>query len=758
MKLPGIIAERFFALLDINKNGYISFQDFMNQLLMLFHSNLNEKLHSIFQMYDFDDDGEIHKEDVKIILSHMPLVQDDDLIEQNRCSSPISQNLRVLKMKGEQTKEDIQEFLDNVFKVKSSINFSQFQEINARYSSDMFLSLIVLIHQSLPCSRSLFKFKKNFKSKCNSDSNNFFNRRNLSSSTQKSSTSNMNGSCDENKIASPILSQNLRPLSTFVNKHAQLSQLDQTSNLDQYEEPNLSSLYQLVNLEIKNKRFFKQIKKSSFNVERQSFNSNIDVGFQKNNTPEIKHQRWLTPKNHDRFFQIASEKEQSTHQRSQKNYYSSKSTSLSSKAMSLSKKKKTLPIDNLLCEDEDENCVEIIKEEVLIRRPGDTFKPIWISIFGKEIYFHLRNDDRRHETMVSVVGVFVKELVPEQLPNGDILFPIKMSFPGHKQRTIYAKDIESRVYWMSIFDKVLKTKSIHKYYLIQERLGEGKFGQVRKATNKVTKEEVAVKILKKNVEDQEDLQLQLQEMEILKVCSHPNISQLIDIFESKHHSYLVMELLKGDNMSNYLKARQYELKEARVATLFYQIASAIKYLHDLGIMHRDLKPANILMTDESDQAQAKLADFGFSTIVGPSQLLTDGFGSLLFTAPEIIGGCPYGKEIDLWSLGVILHVLLTKEYPFNDQTQDALKRKIMFEKFSFESKKWDSISVEAKLLCEGLLTKNKQKRLTIDQRKTQVRNAERNLVPHQHKQLILQRILRLLFQPQSCPSLHVKVN
>eukprot|EP00347_Sterkiella_histriomuscorum_P020731 403336692 len=627
-QLPGIIAERFFALLDINKNGFISFQDFMNKLLMLFHSSLQEKLHSIFQMYDFDNDGEVHKEDVKIILSHMPLVKEDESIEQNQCSSPITQNFRVLKMKGEKTKEDIKEFLDNIFKIKSSINFSQFCQINARYSSDMFLS---------------------------------------------------------------------------------------NSNFDQYEEQSPSPINQLTNLVIKNKRFYKQIKQYSFNIEKQSFNSNIEVGFQQNNTPQHKNQRWLTPINHDKFFEKAPGEEQSIYQQSQQNFNSSKSTSLSSKAKSISKKKCTLPIDSLLCEDEDENCVEIIKEEVLIRRSGDTFKPIWISIFGKEIYFHVRNDDRGHETMVSVVGVFVKEQTPEQLPNGDILFPIKLSFPGHKQRTIYLKDAESRIYWMSIFDKVLKTKSIHKFYSIEQKLGEGKYGQVRKAINKITNEEVAVKILKKNVDDQEDLQLQLSEMEILKVCSHPNIAQLIDIFESKNHSYIVMELLKGDNLSNYLKARQHELKEARVATLIYQIASAIKYLHDLGIMHRDLKPANILMTDESDQAQAKLADFGFSTIVGPSQLLTDGFGSLLFTAPEIIGGCPYGKEIDLWSLGVILHVLLTKEYPFYDQTQDALKRKIMFEKFTFQSKKWDSISAEAKLLCEGLLTKNKQKRLTVDQ-------------------------------------------
>eukprot|EP00347_Sterkiella_histriomuscorum_P020343 403338172 len=321
-----------------------------------------------------------------------------------------------------------------------------------------------------------------------------------------------------------------------------------------------------------------------------------------------------------------------------------------------------------------------------------------------------------------------------------------MSFPGHKQRTIYLRDMEARQHWMNIFNIVLKTKSVHQFFSIQERLGEGRYGQVRKAVNRITGEEVAVKILKKKVEDQENLQLQLQEMEILKVCSHPNISQLIDIFESKHHSlekgcknmiesklykgndnrkekkqntsshnfyeysYLVMELLKGDNMSNYLKARKFELKEAR-----YFLLKFLNQIHDIGIMHRDLKPANILMTDESDQAQAKLADFGFSTIVGPSQLLTDGFGSLLFTAPEIIAGCPYGKEIDLWSLGVILHLLLTGEYPFNEQTQDALKKKIVYEKVLYNSQKWDSISSEAKLLCQGLLKKNKLKRLTIDQ-------------------------------------------
>eukprot|EP00347_Sterkiella_histriomuscorum_P022912 403336686 len=700
--------------LTIMKTGYISFKNFMNQLLMLFHSNLKQKLMAVFQMYDFDDDGLVHKEDVRIILSHMPLVEDNEFIQQNQnlASSPIVKNLRVLKMKGEQTKEDIQEFLDNVFKVKSTINFEQFCEINARFSSDMFLSLIVLIHSSLPCNRSLYKFKKNFKSKCKSDQNQFFNRRNLSKSSKHSSPSNK--SSEDNKIASPILIKNLRPLQIFVNKHAQLSQLDQQSNYD-FEEKSSSTQNHLPNfLAINNNSVLKNAKQSSFKVEKKSSKNNIEVGFQMNKTPQQRHQRKLTPMN-DKNIQLSAKEIDSSFQQSQHNYNSSNSTSFSSKARSIKQKKSTLPIDNLQCEEDDDAFVEIIKGEVLIRCSDDTFKPIWISIFGKEIYFHLNNDDKGHETMVSVVGVFVKESTPEKYSENKYLFPIKMSFPGHKQRTIYLKDMETREYWMSIFNKVLKTKSVHQFFSIQERLGEGRYGQVRKAVNRITGEEVAVKILKKKVEDLEDLQLQLQEIEILKVCSHPNISQLIDIFESKHHSYLVMELLKGDNMSNYLKARKFELKEARVATLIYQISSAIKYLHDLGIMHRDLKPANILMTDESDQASAKLADFGFSTIVGPSQLLTDGFGSLLFTAPEIIAGCPYGKEIDLWSLGVILHLLLVGEYPFNEQTQDALKKKIVYEKVTYNSDKWESISPEAKLLCEGLLKKNKTKRLTIDQ-------------------------------------------
>eukprot|EP00347_Sterkiella_histriomuscorum_P022522 403338173 len=375
-QLPGIIAERFFTLLDVNKTGYVSFKNFMDQLLMLFHSNLKQKLMSVFQMYDFDDDGLVYKEDVRIILSYMPLVEDNEFIEQNQnlASSPIVKNLRVLKMKGEQTKEDIQEFLDNVFKVKSTINFEQFCEINARFSSDMFLSLIVLIHSSLPCNRSLYKFKKNFKSKCKSDQNQFFNRRNLSKSSKQSSPSNKSN--EDNKIASPILIKNLRPLQIFVNKHAQLSQLDQQSNYV-FEEKSSSTLNHLPNfLAINNNSVFKKAKQSSFKVEKKSSKNNIEVGFLANKTPQHRHQRKLTPVNNDKNFQLCAKEIDCSFQQSQPKNNSSNSTSFSSNARSLQKKKSTLPIDNLQCEEDDDAFVEIIKGEVLIRCSVDTFKPI----------------------------------------------------------------------------------------------------------------------------------------------------------------------------------------------------------------------------------------------------------------------------------------------------------------------------------------------------------------------------------------------
>ena len=171
-----------------------------------------------------------------------------------------------------------------------------------------------------------------------------------------------------------------------------------------------------------------------------------------------------------------------------------------------------------------------------------------------------------------------------------------------------------------------------------------------------------------------DMELQRREIEILKMCQHPHIIRLLDIFENQDYIYIVMESLSGGDLFTYLEERDFKISEARAKELIHQLATALYYLHSFGIAHRDLKPENILMENKSDTACCKIVDFGLSKIIGPNESSTDPFGTLSYVAPEVLMQKPYGKEVDIWSLGVITYLLLSKVLPFDDEDEREIAR------------------------------------------------------------------------------------
>ena len=104
------------------------------------------------------------------------------------------------------------------------------------------------------------------------------------------------------------------------------------------------------------------------------------------------------------------------------------------------------------------------------------------------------------------------------------------------------------------------------------------------------------------------------------------------------------------------------------------MSTALYYLHSFGVAHRDLKPENILMVSDADDSDLKIVDFGLSKIIGPNESSLDPFGTLSYVAPEVLLQKPYGKEVDLWSLGVITYLLLSRVLPFDDEEDKEIAR------------------------------------------------------------------------------------
>jgi len=284
---------------------------------------------------------------------------------------------------------------------------------------------------------------------------------------------------------------------------------------------------------------------------------------------------------------------------------------------------------------ESEQQIQI--EGEMIRKTNDNkLKKYWYALLGKELYVYKTKAEDKHKSMHSLVGVFLKEEPEEQLDASTTLYPIKLIYPGNQPRIYYCTSADQRDKWIKAIKKVIGYSNLFDFYKVESTLGKGKFGLVKAAVHIKTGKKVAVKIIHKKDMTTQDVELQRREIEILKMCQHPHIIRLLDIFENHDYIYIVMETASGGDLFTYLEKRKFKLSEDRARELSHQLATAIYYLHSYGVAHRDLKPENILMSDDSEAAECKIVDFGLSKFIGPSMTSLDPFGTLSYVAPEVL--------------------------------------------------------------------------------------------------------------------------
>ncbi len=185
---------------------------------------------------------------------------------------------------------------------------------------------------------------------------------------------------------------------------------------------------------------------------------------------------------------------------------------------------------------------------------------------------------------------------------------------------------------------------------------------------------MAVKIMKKSNLTQEDIGLIKREIEIMKVCQHPNLILMHDIFENTDYIYIVMELMKGGDLYSYIEKRDFNVSETRARNIIHSLATAVYYLHSYGIIHRDLKLDNVLLADEGEESDPKIVDFGLSKLIGPHERCEEPYGTYGYVSPEILQHLPYEKGVDLWSLGVVAYILLSGTGPFEGGDVQEISR------------------------------------------------------------------------------------
>ena len=217
------------------------------------------------------------------------------------------------------------------------------------------------------------------------------------------------------------------------------------------------------------------------------------------------------------------------------------------------------------------------------------------------------------------------------------------------------------------FDEIKRSpfEEIGSQYQFLGNISSGSFGLVVKALDINTKEEVSIKIINK-LSHKIDIFRIKEEINILKRLKHPNILKFYDYIETNSKVYIIMELLKGGTLREWIKKHKNEnISEEKSSLIIKNILLAISYLHNKNICHRDIKPENIMFKDNSDINSLKLIDFGLSVKNFDDYGEQTYCGTFIYMAPEQLENTFYSKIIDIWSIGIILYELLNKgEHPF----------------------------------------------------------------------------------------------
>lgn len=234
----------------------------------------------------------------------------------------------------------------------------------------------------------------------------------------------------------------------------------------------------------------------------------------------------------------------------------------------------------------DTSKVKVTYEGEMMRKAKENkLKKYWHKLCDRELRIYKKKEDENHKTMVNLISVFIKIEPEEQLDKKNILYPFTLIFPN-KERTYYLLSSEKREKWVSEIKKAIGYASLTDFYEVKDAIGKGKFGTVKLGIHKKTGKKVAIKVMKKKQMTLQDIELQKREIEILKICQHPNIIRLLDVFENQDYIYIVMEYLKGGDLFNYLEKRDFTISESKARELTHSIATGIFYLHSFGIAYR----------------------------------------------------------------------------------------------------------------------------------------------------------------------------
>ncbi|TMW63798.1 hypothetical protein Poli38472_002739 [Pythium oligandrum] len=238
----------------------------------------------------------------------------------------------------------------------------------------------------------------------------------------------------------------------------------------------------------------------------------------------------------------------------------------------------------------------------------------------------------------------------------------------------------------------------HQRYMITRHLGEGSYSSVKQVTHRKRGGQFACKIVDKTALSNIDRIALGHEVRVLSTVRHNNVMRLYEVIEDDSKCYLIMELAEhGDLFDKIVKQGRFTIPEAQ--RVVAALVEALAYCHSNSVIHRDVKPENVLLSTDHG---VKLCDFGFAKQLShPLEQSTDSCGTPGYAAPEILDGKAYGLEVDVFSLGVVMYIMLCGYPPFPMKLAQLRTHRF---NVRFPSKDWANIDPSVKELLVRMLS------------------------------------------------------
>jgi len=734
IKLPIFICDKFFYSINKGKSDYLTLEQLTLTLCQLYFGNLEETAEIIFDIYDFNHNGKIFADDIKAILSFLPLKED-------KTKTTYKYQLESL--------DELDQILSQTFRGKSFLNFEDFFKI-LKYKSDIFLQLLCYLYQRCPFKDESLKMASRGNSGPNTNKSLpivTLSKMGIGSKTQKQlpfvsihksvfheqenkpKKTVRHHSCLQASISSILSTPSVRTNISCVREFI----LDSVKNkLEKFQRKQRESL---------SRNISKTYKDRTPICFRSYFESAIDGVVQlsnirpakKSKTGAFRTKRHLNRDKGDRGPILKRYSLKSTTNIIKETYI--KNLIDQNNQNNVSKKDGNYNTANIELVDFPENddfesdeddyvSEDELFKNIILEGPvcvwsesKKIYKDYWLVLVGNDLYYYDNHDKKNQLKVKNILGCFIKE-------NEDALInKIKhKSFSiifRTKTRKYFVKSLDEGISWVSKLREALHYKNLFDSYEMLDDIGSGSYGTIKLGVDLKTKIKVAIKIVQKSKLTKEELNLVATEIDVLKFCKHPNIINFLDHFENSEYIFIIMEYIKYGDLGSYTKKLKKEkvlISEEVAARIAIQMADGLNYLHRFGIVHRDLKMENIMISkiNNNQIVEIKILDFGLSKIIGPNEKSGERYGTLFYLSPEICVDQPHNKSTDIWSFGILVYFLLAGEFPFDDDSKNkkTIAKKIVNNPLEFPAKRWQNRSKEVMLLIDSCLQKDMNKRIT----------------------------------------------